>query len=190
MILFVGLGNPSPDNENNRHNIGFKIIDAINQEFGLSKQKPKFKGLLTTGKINEQKVYAIKPLTFMNSSGICIKELIEYFKIDVKNVFVFHDDMDIDLGKIKAKFGGSSAGHNGIDSIDKFIGKDYSRVRVGIGHPKQKKKVNNHVLEDFKEDEEEKIKEITDNIVKLIPTLIDKKIDLFSSKVNQNLNGI
>ena len=98
--------------------------------------------------------------------------------------------MDIDFGKIKAKFGGSSAGHNGIESIDKFIGKDYSRVRIGIGHPKQKKKVNNHVLEDFKEDEEEKIKEITENIVKQIPTLIGKKIDLFSSKVNQNLNGI
>ena len=105
-------------------------------------------------------------------------------------IILFHDDMDVDFGKIKVKFGGSSAGHNGIESIDKFIGKDYSRVRVGIGHPNQKKKVNNHVLEDFKEDEEEKIKEITDSIVKLIPTLIDKKIDLFSSKVNQNLNGV
>ena len=190
MLLFVGLGNPTPDSENNRHNIGFKMIDAINQKFGLSKQKPKFKGLLTTGNIDEKKVYAIKPLTFMNNSGICIRELIEYFKIDSKDIIVFHDDLDIDFGKIKAKFGGSSAGHHGIESIDKFIGKDYSRVRIGIGHPKDKKKVNNHVLEDFKDDEEEKIKEITENIVKLIPTLIDKKIDLFSSKVNQNLNGI
>ena len=190
MILFVGLGNPTPDSENNRHNIGFKMIDAINQKFNLSKQKPKFKGLLTTGNIDKKKVYAIKPLTFMNNSGICIRELIEYFKIDAENIIVFHDDLDIDFGKVKAKFGGSSAGHNGIESIDKFIGKDYSRVRIGIGHPKERKKVNSHVLEDFKEDEEEKIKEIADNIVKLIPTLIDKKIDLFSSKVNQNLNGI
>lgn len=189
MLLFVGLGNPTPDSENNRHNIGFKIVDALNKEFGLSKQKPKFKGLLTTGIIDGKKVYAIKPLTFMNNSGICIRELIEYFKIDAKNVIVFHDDLDIEFGKVKAKFAGSSAGHNGIESIDKFIGKDYSRVRVGIGHPKQKKKVSNHVLEDFKDDEEEKIKDITENIVKLIPTLIDKKIDLFSSKVNQNLNG-
>ena len=182
MLLLVGLGNPGSNYTNTRHNIGFKIIDAINSHFKLSKQKPKFKGLLTTGNIEEKKIYAIKPLT--------IKELIDYFKIDAKNVIVFHDDMDIDFGKIKAKFGGSSAGHNGIESIDKFIGKDYSRVRIGIGHPKQKKKVNNHVLEDFKEDEEERIKEITENIVKQIPTLIDKKIDLFSSKVNQNLNGI
>jgi len=94
------------------------------------------------------------------------------------------------LGKIKAKFGGSSAGHNGIESIDKFIGKDYSRVRIGIGRPKQKENVNNHVLEDFNENEEERIKDITDSIVKLVPTLINKEIDTFSSKVNQNLNGI
>ena len=191
MLLFVGLGNPTPNSENNRHNVGFKIIDSINKKFGLSKQKPKFKGLLTTGNIGNKKIYAIKPLTFMNNSGICIRELIEYFKINAEDVIVFHDDLDIEFGKIKAKFGGSSAGHNGISSIDKFIGKDYSRVRIGIGHPKQKNKVNNHVLEDFKEDEEEKIKEIAENIVKLIPTLIvEKKMDLFSSKVNQNLNGI
>ena len=190
MLLLVGLGNPGPNNTNNRHNIGFKIIDAINTEFSLSKQKPKFKGLLTTGNIQDKKVYAIKPLTFMNNSGVCIKELIDYFKIDAKNVIVFHDDLDIDLGKVKAKVGGSSAGHNGIESIDKFIGKDYSRVRIGIGRPKQKSKVNTHVLEDFSENEEDRIKDITDNIVKLIPALINKEMDLFSSKVNQNLNGI
>ena len=190
MLLLVGLGNPGPNNNNNRHNIGFKIIDAINEQFSLSKQKPKFKGLLTTGNIENKKVYAIKPLTFMNNSGVCIKELIEYFKINAKDVIVFHDDMDIDLGKVKAKFGGTSAGHNGIESIDKFIGKDYSRVRIGIGRPKLKGKVNTHVLEDFSENEEERIKDITDSIVKLVPTLINKEMDLFSSKVNQNLNGI
>ena len=190
MLLVVGLGNPGPNNTNNRHNIGFKIIDAINSEFSLSKQKPKFKGLLTTGNIQDKKVYAIKPLTFMNNSGVCIKELIDYFKIDAKNVIVFHDDLDIDLGKVKAKFGGTSAGHNGIASIDKFIGTDYSRVRVGIGHPKEKKRVKSHVQKNLKNDEKEKIKEIKENIVKLIPALINKEMDLFSSKVNQNLNGI
>ena len=99
MLLLVGLGNPSPENKNNRHNIGFKIINAINQKFGLSKQKPKFKGLLTTGKIEDKKVYAIKPLTFMNNSGICIREVMEYFKIDSTDVIVFHDDLDITLVK-------------------------------------------------------------------------------------------
>jgi PTH1 family peptidyl-tRNA hydrolase len=99
MLLFVGLGNPTPDSENNRHNVGFKIIDSINKKFSLSKQKPKFKGLLTTGIVGDQKVYAIKPLTFMNNSGICIRELIEYFKIDPEDVVVFHDDLDVEFGK-------------------------------------------------------------------------------------------
>ena len=184
MILFVGLGNPSPDNENNRHNIGFKIIDTINKKFSLSKQKPKFKGLLTTGNIGNKKVYAIKPLTFMNNSGICIRELIEYFKIEAENVIVFHDDLDVGFGKIKAKFGGSSAGHNGIESIDKFIGKDYSRVRIGIGKPNGKGDVTNHVLKDFGEEEKVELENITNNIANSLPILLDKKLDLFSSVVN------
>ena len=184
-MLLVGLGNPSPNNLNNRHNVGFLIIDAINEKFKLSKQKPKFKGLLTTGKINEQKVFAIKPLTFMNSSGICIKELIEYFKIDVKDVFVFHDDMDIDIGKIKVKFGGSNAGHNGIDSIDKNIGKNYSRIRIGIGRPKDNSNSADHVLDNFSIDEKGNVQEVTKNIINSISILIDKDLDLFSSKINQ-----
>ena len=186
MILFVGLGNPTPDSQNNRHNIGFKIIDAINQKFKLSKQKPKFKGLLTTGNISNKKVYAIKPLTFMNNSGICIRELIEYFKIDSENVIVFHDDLDVDFAKIKAKFGGSSAGHNGIESIDKFIGKDYSRVRIGIGKPKDKISAADYVLNDFSEEEKENLEKITNSIIDSISILIAKKLDLFSSTVNNN----
>ena len=184
MLLLVGLGNPTPDSENNRHNIGFKIIDAINKKFGLSKQKPKFKGLLTTGNIGDQKVYAIKPLTFMNNSGICIRELIEYFKIDAEDVIVFHDDLDVEFGKIKTKFSGSSAGHNGIASIDKFIGKDYSRVRIGIGKPKDKTEVSDFVLQNFDEDEMLGLEKITNNITDSISILIDKKLDLFSSTVN------
>ena len=184
MLLFVGLGNPTPDSENNRHNVGFKIIDVINKQFGLSKQKPKFKGLLTTGNIGNEKVYAIKPLTFMNNSGICIRELIEYFKINAEDVVVFHDDLDIEFGKIKAKFGGSSAGHNGIASIDKFIGKDYSRVRVGIGKPKNGIEVADYVLQNFDEDESLSIQKISKDITDSISILVEKKLDLFSSTVN------
>tara|TARA_B100000700_G_C14732147_1_gene708893 strand:- start:267 stop:821 length:555 start_codon:yes stop_codon:yes gene_type:complete len=183
MILLVGLGNPTPDSKNNRHNIGFKIIDVINQKFGLSKQKPKFKGLLTMGSISDEKVYAIKPLTFMNNSGTCIRELIEYFKIDSSDIIVFHDDIDIEFGKIKAKFGGSDAGHNGIASLDKFIGKDYSRVRIGIGKP-NKIKVNDFVLGDFNEEEKVKLDEISKKIISSLELLIQKKLDLFSSKIN------
>ena len=184
MLLLVGLGNPTPDSENNRHNVGFKIIDSINKKFSLSKQKPKFKGLLTTGNVSDQKIYAIKPLTFMNNSGICIRELIEYFKIDAEDVIVFHDDLDVEFGKIKAKFGGSSAGHNGIASIDKFIGKDYSRVRVGIGKPKVNMEISDYVLQNFDEDEMTGSEKVTNDITDSISILVDKKLDLFSSTVN------
>ena len=184
MLLLVGLGNPTPNSHNNRHNIGFKVLDAINQKFSLSKQKPKFKGLLTTGNIAEKKIYAIKPLTFMNNSGICIRELIEYFKIDAEDVIVFHDDLDIEFGKIKAKFGGSNAGHNGIASIDKFIGKDYSRVRIGIGKPKNGIEVADYVLQNFDEDESIGIEKISKDITESISILVEKKLDLFSSAVN------
>jgi len=187
MLLFVGLGNPTPDSENNRHNVGFKIIDALNKKFSLSKQKPKFKGLLTTGNIDNKKIYAIKPLTFMNNSGICIRELLEYFKINPEDVFVFHDDLDVEFGKIKAKFGGSSAGHNGIASIDKFIGKDYSRIRVGIGKPKNKIDTADFVLQNFDSDEIQGIEKISTDIIDSISMLINKKLDLFSSTVNNKL---
>ena len=185
MLLLVGLGNPSPDNTNNRHNVGFSVIDAINEKFKLSKQKPKFKGLLTTGTINEQKVFAIKPLTFMNNSGICIKELIDYFKIDVKDVFVFHDDMDIDVGKIKVKNGGGNAGHNGIDSIDKNIWKNYSRIRIGVGRPKKNSTGADHVLDNFSGDEKQNVEKITKSITEWLSIFISKDLDLFSRKINQ-----
>ena len=186
MLLLVGLGNPNLNSSNNRHNVGFLVIDAINEKFKLSKQKPKFKGLLTTGKINEQKVYAIKPLTFMNNSGICVKELIEYFKIDVKDVFVFHDDMDIDIGKVKVKNGGSNAGHNGIDSLDKNIGKNYSRIRIGVGRPKKNTTASEHVLDNFSSDEKQNVEKVTKSIIESLSILIDKDLNLFSSKINQN----
>ncbi len=184
-MLLVGLGNPNPNNTNNRHNVGFLVIDAINEKYKLSKQKPKFKGLLTTGKIDEQKVFAIKPLTFMNSSGVCIKELTEYFKIETKNVFVFHDDMDIGIGKIRVKFGGSNAGHNGIESIDKNIGKNYSRIRIGIGRPKKNSSGADHVLDNFSIDEKQSVEEVTGSIINALSILIKKDLELFSSKVNQ-----
>ena len=110
--------------------------------------------------------------------------LLEYFKIDAEDVIVFHDDLDVEFGKIKAKFGGSDAGHNGIASIDKFIGKDYSRVRIGIGKPKGKIEISDYVLQNFDEEEIVGINNISKNITDSIENLIKKKLDLFSSSVN------
>ena len=108
----------------------------------------------------------------------------EYFKIDAEDVIVFHDDLDIDFGKVKAKFGGSDAGHNGIASIDKFIGKDYSRVRVGIGKPKNNIEIADYVLQNFSEEESTGIEKISNDISDSISILVQKKLDLFSSTVN------
>ena len=164
-----------------------KNLVCLNKNLNLKVcLKPKFKGLLTTGNIGDKKVYAIKPLTFMNNSGICIRELLEYFKIESKNVIVFHDDIDIDFGKIKTKFGGSTAGHNGIASIDKFIGKDYSRVRIGIGKPDSKMGISDYVLNNFNEEENQEIEKIINSIIESLSILIDKKLELFSSTVNNN----
>ena len=110
--------------------------------------------------------------------------MIEYFKIDPENVIVFHDDLDVDFKKIKAKFGGSSAGHNGIESIDKFIGKDYSRIWVGIRKPEKKIEVSDFVLTNFTDDEKIELEKIIQNILESLPILIDEKLDLFSSTVN------
>ena len=120
----------------------------------------------------------------MNNSGVCIRELIEYFKIDAEDIIVFHDDLDVEFGKIKAKFGGSSAGHNGIASIDKFVGKDYSRVRIGIGKPKNGIEVADYVLQNFDEDESLGIEKISKDITESLSILVEKKLDLFSSTVN------
>jgi len=103
----------------------------------------------------------------------------------VKNVFVFHDDMDIDIGKIKVKLGGSNAGHNGIDSIDKNIGKNYSRVRIGVGRPKKNSTGAEHVLDNFSVDEKQNVEKVTKNIAESLSILISKDLDLFSSKINQ-----
>ena len=183
--LIAGLGNPGKDYQAHRHNAGFWFIESLanNLDSKFSSQS-KFFGETTTCLIGTNKVRLLKTKTFMNNSGICIRELIEYFKIDAQNVIVFHDDLDIDFGKIKTKFGGSSAGHNGIESIDRFIGKDYSRVRIGIGKPKTKIAVTDHVLKDFDEDEKEELKKITGSIIKSLSILLDKKLDLFSSTVN------
>ena len=124
---------------------------------------------------------------FVDKSGrLTLTKIIEYFKINAEDVIVFHDDLDVEFGKIKAKFGGSNAGHNGIASIDKFIGKDYSRVRIGIGKPENKTSVSDYVLNDFSDDEQEHLEKITSNIIDSLSILIDKKLDLFSSTVNNN----
>jgi len=181
MLLFSGLGNPGQKFKHNRHNIGFILIDEISNKCEFKK---KFKGLFGENQIGQIKSYFLKPMTFMNLSGESLLEIKQFFKLKNENIFIIHDDLDLEIGKIKVKNGGSNAGHNGLESISSKIGNDYNRLRIGIGHPGQKDLVDKYVLSNFKSDEYDLILKTITSVKDNINVLIDKKFDEFSSKVN------
>ena len=149
MLLLVGLGNPGKQYEHNRHNIGFMAVDEIIYRHNFSEPKVKFQGLLSEGRLGNEKALILKPMTFMNLSGKSVSEAARFYKIPPENIFVFYDELDLAPGKIKFKTGGGNAGHNGLRSIDQYINKNYHRIRIGIGHPGHKDRVTGHVLGNF-----------------------------------------
>ena len=149
MLLLVGLGNPGPDYAKHRHNIGFMAIDAIADHYSFGPFRAKFHGLAAEGEISGSKVLALKPETFMNESGRAVEAARAFYKISPEDIIVFHDEIDLQAGKVRIKRGGGHAGHNGLRSIHAHIGPDYGRVRIGIGHPGDKDKVTGHVLKNF-----------------------------------------
>jgi PTH1 family peptidyl-tRNA hydrolase len=149
MLLFAGLGNPGPRYQANRHNLGFMAIDAIAERNRFSSWSKKFKGEIAEGEIGGERVLLLKPMTFMNLSGEAVGEAVRFYKLELSAVTVFYDELDLEPGKARIKVGGGHGGHNGIKSIDAHLGKDYRRVRLGIGHPGAKELVHNHVLGDF-----------------------------------------
>ena len=149
MLLFVGLGNPGPKYEGNRHNIGFMAVEEIARRYSFGPWRARFQGLASEGVIGGEKVMVLKPMTFMNESGRSVGEAVRFFKLPVNAVSVFYDELDLTPGKMRLKQGGGSGGHNGIRDIDRHIDKNYRRVRLGIGHPGDKNKVHSYVLSDF-----------------------------------------
>lgn len=160
MFLIVGLGNPGKDYENTRHNIGFKAVDEIIRRFSFVENGTKFQSQLFSGHINGEKIVAIKPQTFMNRSGQAVGEAARFFKVPMHHVIVIHDDLDLPVGKIKAKIGGGSGGQNGIKDIDRHLGQDYRRIRLGIGHPGEKHLVSTYVLKPFFKEEQKTVEDI------------------------------
>ena len=148
MKLFVGLGNPGAKYSQNRHNIGFMAVDRI-AESGFAPWKSKFQGQLSEGRIGKERVILLKPATFMNLSGQSVGEAMRFYKLTPNDITVFHDELDLAPGKVRLKTGGGHAGHNGLRSLHQHIGPEYSRVRLGIGHPGHKDKVARYVLHDF-----------------------------------------
>ena len=149
LLLLVGLGNPGPKHAGNRHNVGFMAVDAIVRRHGFSGWRKRFQGETAEGTLGDTRVLALKPHTFMNVSGQSVGEAVRFLKIGLENVVVFHDELDLMPGRVRAKRGGGAGGHNGLRDIDAHVGKEYRRVRVGIGHPGHKDAVLHYVLADF-----------------------------------------
>lgn len=185
MTLVVGLGNPGPKYENNRHNIGFKIIDLLVDEYSASNiSNKKFKGEL----FKYRNQLFLKPDTFMNLSGESVSAVCSFY--DVDEVIVIHDDLDLTLGSLKYKIGGSSGGHNGLKSIDSHIGSEYIRIRFGIGKPERKGEVSSFVLSDFSKEEWEYIQESIDIAIKVIKELQNNHIDYIKQNFSLKRNNI
>ncbi len=154
MWLLVGLGNVGDKYKGTRHNIGFRVIDCLSEKYFQKLQiSAKFQAYCSNVVIDREKVLLTQPTTFMNNSGHSINLIKNYYKILINQIIVVHDDIDLSLGKIKIKLGGHSAGHNGIRSIDSHIGKDYLRVRIGIGRPINKDQIPDYVLNKFSKEE-------------------------------------
>jgi PTH1 family peptidyl-tRNA hydrolase len=149
MKLFVGLGNPGAKYAGNRHNIGFMVLDRLQEDGGFAPWRAKFQGKVSEGTLGREKVILLKPETFMNLSGQSVGEAMRFYKLTPADVVVFHDELDLVPGKARVKTGGGHAGHNGLRSIHQHIGADYDRVRLGIGHPGHKDRVAGYVLSDF-----------------------------------------
>ena len=188
MRLLVGLGNPGSRYAGNRHNIGFMAVDAIVRRHSFSSIRERFHGLSAEGTIDGEKVLALAPQTFMNDSGRAVQAALQFFKLQPSDVIVIYDEIDLPLGKVKAKRAGGAGGHNGIRSIDAHIGQDYWRIRLGVGHPGQKELVKAYVLMDFFKEEQTQVQAVLGAVAEAIPLMIAGDDGRFMNKVSVTLN--
>ena len=189
MKLFVGLGNPGAEHALNRHNVGFMAVDAIAAAHGFPAWRKRFQGAASEGKLGDEQVLLFKPGTFMNASGRAVGEAVRFYKLDLSDVVVFHDELDLAPGKVRVKTGGGVAGHNGLRSLSAHIGNEYVRVRIGIGHPGQRDLVTHHVLHDFAKADAAWLKPLLDAIAAEAPYLAEGAVDKFQSRVAHALQA-
>ncbi|MEE2999326.1 MAG: aminoacyl-tRNA hydrolase [Pseudomonadota bacterium] len=190
MYLLVGLGNPGSSYAGNRHNIGFMAVDEIHLHYSFPSFRNKFHGEVSEGTISGHKAFILKPTTYMNESGCSVAEVIRFYKIELENVFVLHDELDLPRGKIRIKKGGGLAGHNGLKSIAHYIGPEFYRVRIGIGHPGDKSRVTGHVLNDFSKLDQQWLTPLLGSMAKCIPKLILGDGSGFVSDVMVNVSRL
>ncbi len=183
MKLIVGLGNPGTEYAFSRHNVGFMAVDDLAHRHSFSDFREKFKGLIATGEIAGEKVYLLKPQTYMNLSGESVLAVCSFYKIKPADIIVFHDDMDLDVARVKVKTGGGSGGHNGIKSIDAHIGSDYARVRIGVSKPERREQVVDWVLSRFSDSDLEKLRFLFKKISDFADVLLTKGGENFMNKI-------
>jgi peptidyl-tRNA hydrolase, PTH1 family len=183
MKLFVGLGNPGAQYALNRHNVGFMALDSIAATHDFPTWRKRFQGWACEGKLGGEKVVMLKPGTFMNESGQSAQEAVRFYRLELDDVIVFHDELDLAPGKVRVKTGGGVAGHNGLKSMSAHLGNDYVRVRIGIGHPGRKDQVVHYVLQNFRKADHAWLEKLLGAIAAEAPYLANGESDKFQSRV-------
>jgi PTH1 family peptidyl-tRNA hydrolase len=189
MFLIAGLGNPGSRYSGNRHNIGFLTADAIHRRHGFGPWRRRFQGETAEGQIGGERVLLLKPMTFMNDSGRSVAEAQNFFKIELGDVIVLHDEIDLAAAKVRVKTGGGNAGHNGLRSISAYCGNDYMRVRLGVGRPETKEQVHGHVLNDFAKDEYPWVDAVLEAISDSAELLVTGRPEEFQNRVHLALRA-
>ncbi len=184
MLLFVGLGNPGAGYAGHRHNVGFLALDAIAARHGIGPWRRRFQGVAAEGTIGPDRVLLLEPGTYMNESGRAVAEAVRFYKIPPHDTLVFHDEIDLAPGKVRVKIGGSTAGHNGLRSISAYIGNEYRRVRIGVGHPGDKDLVEHYVLSPFSKGERAWVENLCEIIAENAALLARGEDASFQNKVH------
>lgn len=185
MYLIIGLGNPEEEYSKTRHNMGFNTINKLAQKYNIKITKTKYEGLYETGEIEGKKVILIKPQTYMNLSGNCVKQFVDFYKVEKENILVIYDDMDIEPGTIKIRKKGSAGGHNGMKSIIQMLGtEEFPRIRIGIGRPEHNGDEINYVIGTIPKEEIPKLEEGTEKAKEAIIEILKNGIDKAMNKFN------
>ncbi|MBY4617569.1 aminoacyl-tRNA hydrolase [Rhizobium redzepovicii] len=189
MLIIAGLGNPGGKYAGNRHNIGFMAVDAIHRRHSFSPWSRKFRAEIAEGELGGEKVLLIKPQTFMNLSGEAVAEAMRFYKLQPADLVAIYDELDLPAGKARLKTGGGHGGHNGIKSLDAHCGKEYRRLRLGIGHPGIKEMVQNHVLGDFAKADKAWLEPLLDTLADNADMLVRNEDSQLMNKIALALGG-
>jgi peptidyl-tRNA hydrolase, PTH1 family len=189
MLLLAGLGNPGSRYVGNRHNIGFLAADEIHRRHSFGPWRRRFQGETAEGQIAGERILLLKPMTFMNESGRSVAETQNFFKIELGDVIILHDEIDLAAAKVRVKTGGGNAGHNGLRSISAHCGNDYVRVRIGVGRPESKEQVHGHVLNDFAKDEYPWVDAVLEAISDSAELLVVGRPEEFQNRVHLALRA-